>query len=193
MVKLSSSGFNHQNHRLGQRHSALGGGQTVWNGHQGVSAPKSPKSNTTSPLPCWTSWTTVGLEDSPLYIGSDKDLGALRKTRLRFMSRGRWHPIQTMEQRWRLYIRARPCVLCRLCPRAYFPALGYETHRTQTPDLSDNVFVQKQWEGEKTCDTNGDLLKATNPLFLENIQRVATGTQWHQEICPSPPAKGEAL
>ena len=57
-----------------------------------------------------------------------------------------------------------------------FQPLGMK-HTALKPDLSDNVFVQKQREKEKTYDTNGDLLKGDQPFVLgEYPAGRATGT-----------------
>ena len=57
-----------------------------------------------------------------------------------------------------------------------FQPLGMK-HTALKPDLSDNSYVQKQWEKEKTYDTEGNLLKGDHPFILgEYPAGRATGT-----------------
>lgn len=115
----------------------------------------------------------AGFEDYPLYIGSDKDLGALmKKTPSQIYEPGTVTSYSNYGTALAGYIveRISGQSFADYVHEHIFQPLGMK-HTALKPDLSDNVFVQKQREKEKTYDTNGDLLKGDNPLFLENIQR----------------------
>ena len=121
----------------------------------------------------------AGFEDYPLYIGSDKDLGALmKKTPSQIYEPGTVTSYSNYGTALAGYIveRISGQSFADYVHEHIFQPLGMK-HTALKPDLSDNVFVQKQREKEKTYDTNGDLLKGDQPFVLgEYPAGRATGT-----------------
>ena len=110
----------------------------------------------------------AGFEDYPLYIGSDKDLGALmKKTPSQIYEPGTVTSYSNYGTALAGYIveRISGQSFADYVHEHIFQPLGMK-HTALKPDLSDNVFVQKQREKEKTYDTNGDLLKGDQPFVL---------------------------
>ena len=121
----------------------------------------------------------AGFEDYPLYIGSDKDLGALmKKTPSQIYEPGTVTSYSNYGTALAGYIveRVSGQSFADYVHEHIFQPLGME-HTALKPDLSDNRYVQKQREKEKTYDTEGNLLKGDVPFVLgEYPAGRATGT-----------------